>query len=67
LPPRLVVDPQMQMTQSLVFRSSPFFTIKATGMINNKKVRHTVKAIARLDATGETPWGILAWVDDFPG
>ena len=67
LPPRLVVDPQMQMTQPLVFRSSPFFTIRATGMINNKKVRHTIKAIARLDATGETPWGILAWVDDFPG
>jgi general secretion pathway protein K len=66
LPPRLVVDPQMQMTQPLVFRSSPFFTIKATGMINNKKVRHTIKAIARLDSTGETPWGILAWVDDFP-
>jgi len=67
LPPR-AVDPRItQFQQPFSFQSSPFCTIKASGMVNNKKARHTIKAMARLDISAETPWSILSWVDDFPG
>jgi general secretion pathway protein K len=67
LPPR-AVDPRITQSQApFSFRSSPFCTIKATGMVNNKMARHTIKVLARLDPTAETPWSIINWVDDFPG
>jgi general secretion pathway protein K len=67
--PQVTVDPQaMQMMQNLVYTSSPFFTILATGMINNKgRARHTIKAIVRLDLTEKTDWTYLYWADDYPG
>jgi len=67
LPPR-AADPRITQTQApFSFQSSPFCTIKATGMVNNKKARHTIKVLARLDLAAEVPWGIINWVDDFPG
>jgi len=53
--------------QRLGFTSSPFFTIKSTGMVNKKGGRHTVKAVVRLDQSLQDFWQILSWVDDFPG
>jgi general secretion pathway protein K len=67
LPPRAVDPRGTQVQQSFTFQNSPFCTLKATGMVNNKKARHTIKVLARLDFTSEIPWGILSWVDDFPG
>lgn len=53
--------------QQLTFRTSPFFTIKSTGMVNNKGGRQKIKAIVRLDLSLQNSWEILSWVDDFPG
>jgi general secretion pathway protein K len=53
--------------QQLSFLSSPFFTIKSTGMVNKNGGRHTVKALVRIDVTLQSAWQILSWVDDFPG
>lgn len=66
--PLRAVDPRItQFQQLFTFQSSPFCTIKATGMVNKKKARHTIKAVVRLELTAEPPWGIVSWVDDFPG
>lgn len=67
--PRLAGDIQLQqLLQSLSFRSSPFFTILATGMINNTGgPRHTIKAIVRLSLRGNPPWKFVYWADDYPG
>jgi general secretion pathway protein K len=53
--------------QQFSFRSSPFLTIKSTGMVNKGGGRQTIKAIVRLDVSLPNSWEILSWVDDFPG
>ena len=53
--------------QPVTFTTSPFFTIKSTGMVNKKGGRQTVKAIVRIDSSLQSSWQILSWVDDFPG
>jgi general secretion pathway protein K len=58
---------QLDSSRQLTVQSSPFFTIKSTGMINKKGGRHTVKVIVRVDVNQNTPWQILSWVDDFSG
>ncbi len=67
--PRLSADPRLApLVQNLAFRSSPFFTILATGMINNKEgPRHTIKAVVKLDVNGTMPWKFIYWADDYPG
>jgi general secretion pathway protein K len=67
--PRLSGDPQMQnLIHYITFNSSTFFSILATGMINDQeKARHTIKAIVRLDKKWNTPWKFLYWADDYPG
>ncbi|MEW6657720.1 MAG: hypothetical protein AB1424_03580 [Thermodesulfobacteriota bacterium] len=67
--PRLAGEPQMQQLFPYIsFNSSPFFSILATGMINNKEgARHTIKAIVRLDDKKDVPWKFLYWADDYPG
>ncbi len=56
-----------EMRPNFMFVNSPFFTIKSTGMLNKKKVKYTVKAIARVDISMDPPWEILGWYDDYPG
>jgi general secretion pathway protein K len=53
--------------QQLTFQASPFFTIKSTGMVNNRGGRQKIKCIVRLDLSMQNSWEILSWVDDFPG
>jgi general secretion pathway protein K len=67
--PRLSADLQLQpVVQNLSFKSSPFFTILATGMINNKDgARHTIKAVVRFYHRGPSPWKFVYWADDYPG
>jgi general secretion pathway protein K len=67
--PRLSGDPRLlPVIQNLSFRSSPFFTILATGMINNREgARHTIKAVVRLNQRGNPPWQFVYWADDYPG
>jgi general secretion pathway protein K len=67
--PRLTGEPQIQqMFPYITFNSSPFFSILATGMINNQEgARHTIKAIVRWDEKGDVPWKFLYWADDYPG
>ena len=66
---RLTADPQsMQLAGNITFKSSPFFSILATGMINNKDgARHTIKAMVQVDLTKSPPWKFLYWADDYPG
>jgi len=58
-----LTDPSRQLT----VQSSPFFTIKSTGMINKKGGSRTIRAIVRVDVSQEVPWEILFWVDDSSG
>ena len=53
--------------QQLTFKSSPFFTIKSTGMVNKEGGHQTVKVVVRIDLSMPSSWEILSWVDDFPG
>ena len=64
---QLGVPAQPDQSQQITFRTSPFFTIKSTGMVNKKGGRQTVKAIVRIDLSLQSSWQILSWVDDFPG
>jgi len=56
-----------QLRQPFAFQSSPFFTIKSTGMVNKKGARHIIKALAQVNLGSPNLWEILSWVDDFPG
>jgi general secretion pathway protein K len=53
--------------RQFTFQSSPFFTIKSTGMVNKEGGRQTIKALVRLDLSMPNSWEILSWADDFPG
>ena len=64
---QLGLQAMLNQFQQLSFQSSPFFTIKSTGMVNKKGGRHTVKAVVRIDVSLQNSWQILSWVEDFPG
>jgi general secretion pathway protein K len=64
---QLAPDPRLTQQQILAFQSSPFFTIKSTGMVNKNKGLHTIKAVVRLDFSSPSPWSIISWIDNFPG
>jgi general secretion pathway protein K len=64
---QLGVPAQPARVQQMTFTTSPFFTIKSTGMVNKQGGRQTIKAIVRVDLSAQSPWQILSWVDDFPG
>jgi general secretion pathway protein K len=61
--------PTSQLTQqtTLSIRTSPFFTITATGMVANSKARQTIRALVRVDANRDEPWTIYSWFEGFPG
>lgn len=63
----LGVPAQLGQFQQMTFTTSPFFTIKSTGMVNKNGGRQTVKAVVRVDLSTQNSWQILSWVDDFPG
>lgn len=67
--PRLTAESQTQGNRyGFSFKSSSFFTIVATGMINKKEgPRHTIKAVVRLSLRGDPPWKFVYWADDYPG
>jgi general secretion pathway protein K len=56
-----------QFRQPYIFQSSPFFTIKSTGMVKKKGARHTIKAVVQINLGAQNIWEIQSWVDDFPG
>jgi len=60
-------DPRLAQQQMLTFHSSPFFTIKSTGMVNKHKGRHTIQAVVRVEFSAAELWEIIAWLDSFPG
>jgi general secretion pathway protein K len=60
-------DPRLGQQQLLIFNSSPFFTIKSTGMVNKNKGKHSIKAVVRLNFSIAGAWDIVSWVDNFPG
>jgi general secretion pathway protein K len=62
---QLLTDPRL--AQLLGVQAAPFLTIKSTGMINNSKARHTIKAIVNMNINAEVPWQIVSWADDYPG
>ena len=64
---QLSPDPRLGQQQMLTFHSSPFFTIKSTGMVNKHKGRHTIETVVRVDFSAADLWEIIAWVDNFPG
>lgn len=66
--PQLSVDPQLQqMLPYINFKSSNFFSVLATGMVDNTEgARHTIKAMVQVDNQGVTPEKFLYWADDYP-
>ncbi len=55
------------LVQKISFRSSHFFTITSTGMVNKTKGRQTIRALVRIDIGNRVPWMIISWYDGFPG
>jgi hypothetical protein len=53
----------------ITFRSSQFYEIIATGVVEYgvRRGRHTVKALVRINANRPLPWDILYWADDYAG
>ena len=64
---RLLPVSLMGRQQNFVFKTSPFFTITATGLAKNSKARQTIRAIVRVDPQQEEPWTIVSWFEGFPG
>jgi general secretion pathway protein K len=64
---QLSPDPRLGQQQLLTFQSSPFFTIKSTGMIKKNQGLYTIKAVVRFDFSAPNPWEIVSWADNFPG
>lgn len=60
---------QARFTAPLTFRSSQFYEIIATGMVEfgPRRGRHTVKAVVRINATRPLPWDFVSWVGDYEG
>jgi general secretion pathway protein K len=54
-------------TVPFTLRTSPFCTIKSTGIINHGRGHHTIKAIVQVKPNTPNPWEIVNWIDDFPG
>jgi general secretion pathway protein K len=63
---RLISSPLLSQ-QRLSFKTSPFFTITATGMGKQTRGHQTIRAIVRIDVKREEPWTIYSWFDGFPG
>ncbi len=64
----LGVTPQGRFTAPVTFRSSQFFEIVATGMIESgARGRHTIKAVVSINANRPIPWDFVYWVDDYAG
>ncbi len=53
----------------MTFRSSQFFEIIATGVVEygGRRGRHTIKAVVRINANRPVPWDIVFWADDYAG
>lgn len=53
----------------ITFRSSQFFEIISTGMVElgGRRGRHTVKAVVRINPTRSRPFEFIYWADDYPG
>ena len=64
---RAAATPISPLDQRFFFKSSPFFTITATGMVKNSQGRYTIKVLARVDAKSKEPWTIYSWFDGYPG
>jgi general secretion pathway protein K len=65
--PQLSANPLLGQFQQFSFRSSSFFTITSTGMVNKHEGAYTIKAIVRLEVNRKVPWSILSWYDGYPG
>jgi hypothetical protein len=64
---RLVPNLQLGREQRLSFKTSPFFTIMATGMVKKTGGRQTIKAIVGVELNRKEPWTIYSWFDGYPG
>jgi general secretion pathway protein K len=51
----------------VAFRSSQFYEIIATGMVDygSRRGRHTIKAVVRINANRPLPWNFVYWADDY--
>jgi general secretion pathway protein K len=64
----LGVTPQGRFTAPITFRSSQFFEVVSTGVIESGvRGRHTIKAVVRINANRPIPWDFVYWVDDYAG
>jgi hypothetical protein len=63
----LLPNPLLGQQQNFSFKTSPFFTITATGLAKNTRARQTIRAIVRVDPNREEPWTIYSWFEGFPG
>lgn len=60
---------QARFTAPITFRSSQFFEIIATSVVEYgaRRGRHTVKAVVRINVNRPLPWDFLYWADDYLG
>jgi len=60
-------NPALGQSVQMAFRSSPFFTITATGMVKKNSSRQTMRATVRIETNQQDPWMITSWYSGFPG
>jgi general secretion pathway protein K len=64
---KLMPTSQVGQQTTFALKTSPFFTITATGVTKKNGGRKTIKALVRVDANREEPWTIYSWFEGFPG
>jgi general secretion pathway protein K len=64
---KLMPNTQLSQQTTLALKTSPFFTITATGMPKKSGGRQTIRVLVRVDANREEPWTIYSWFEGFPG
>ena len=64
---KLMPTTQLSQQTTLAFKTSPFFTITATGVTKKNGGRQTIRALVRVDANRDEPWTIYSWFEGYPG
>jgi general secretion pathway protein K len=64
---KLMPTSQLSQQTTLTLKTSPFFTITATGVPKKSRGRQTIRVLVRVDANRDEPWTIYSWFEGFPG
>jgi general secretion pathway protein K len=64
---KLMPTSQVGRQMTFAIKTSPFFTITATGVTQKNGGRQTIRALVRVDANRDEPWTIYSWFEGYPG